>query len=304
MLDNVCRVLDIHRNDTPITEDNKYSVFIVEKILLGFNEIHLLCQNMLYHDIRWDIRLTAKFESEHTFVDRIPGFRHYPKAEKSGDLYDYTLFWKAQECDCTKSYDKDKYTEFIPILPMIMRYETKWDNNNIMTISIGFNEPYHSFIKIDQTANDRTYNRLEILHPEYFTFDGYNDDLYTIIFTTTKVNTPYVFFPEVTGDPSKTEYLRESRFPDLITGKQYTTYLYRKYQYNDPEFAITDYNYSICDRPCYNNEFIQTMYAAILKEINENTDIVRYLDIYKTPMIAKVYPTRSKTYGRYLLVVE
>ena len=90
----------------------------------------------------------------------------------------------------------------------------------------------------------------------------------------------------------------------LITGKQYFTYLYRKYRYRNIESENTDYNYSICDRPCYNKEFIQTMYDAILKEINENTDIVKYLGEFKNPLIAKVYPTRSKTYGKYLLVVE
>lgn len=296
MSSNVYEVCDIHSIDTPITEDNKYSTFKVDKILLGCNELHLLCQNILYPGIRSDIRLSITFKPKYTFVDRIPGFHHYPKVEKYGDMYDYTLFWETQELYHTEKVNDDKYTEYIPILPMIMRHKIQQDDLS-MKISIGFNEPYHSFIRINQ-------NRIEIQHPEYFTFDGYNDDLYTIIFAATNVNTPYVFFPNVAGDPKETEFLHENRFADLITGKPYIAYLYRNNRYSDPKSKNTYFNYSLCDRPCYNREFIQTMYEAILKEINENTDIVRYLGIFKTPLIVKVYPTRSKTFGRYLLVVE
>lgn len=286
--------------NTPITENDKQVTVIVEKILLGFNELHLLCRNVFYPSIRPHICLTAEFKHKYTFVDRIPGFCHYPNISNSGIECDSTLFCEFVEWSYTEIFDNDVYTEYIPILPMIMQYKGLFDK----WISIGFNEPYNPLINYDPCSNGETHDRIEILHPEYFTFSSHNDDLYTIIFTTGNEYNPWAFFPEITGDSTKTEYLHENHFTNLITGKQYSTYLYRKYRYRNIESENTDYNYSICDRPCYNKEFIQTMYDAILKEINENTDIVKYLGEFKTPLIAKVYPTRSKTFGKYLLVVE
>lgn len=150
------KVRDTYTINTPIIENDKQVTVIVEKILLGFNELHLLCQNAFYPSIRPHICLTAEFGRKYTFVDRIPGFCHYPNIQNSGIECDSTLFCEFVEWSYTKNFDENVYTEYIPILPMILQYKDLSDG----AISIGFNESYNPLIKVDSTLNSQTYNRI------------------------------------------------------------------------------------------------------------------------------------------------
>ena len=267
-----------------------YNIYRVESLHLGINEVRFTVRNAYSDHIGSNsvtnmvivLTLEPYQKQVSTFRDRIPG---YVNNESSTDTVGVKLMGRFVPVDSEEHLNSDDMKEYIPILPMYMVVDT-----DCLKIEIHYHYATENLMSIDTDPNSRSQNRfvLQDLHLYRSSKDKENENLYTILYRCG--NGQSLLFPDKYCDPDKSIYMPINRY----TNPSIRGILTETYEYGLYIDAAQDSQYSICERPVYDEDTIKIMYDKICEEIRNKTDILDFLEEDATPVIARVHRTASK----------